>query len=303
MAHKMSFEMLRRQDDLTSQEVIERLKSSEKFKFLSVFEGNEIIKRDREDEGKLAAGIDISIKKGALMPLVTVPSALKINVVGKPADVVAQEILSHLPGKTGNVLILQGLSGTGKGTTVKKLQSALSSCVCWSNGNVFRSLTHLLSAHCDEHKIDFQTALKDGPLLAALMGRLSFKKFGEHDFDVVIDGVTRVSTIQNTLLKMPHIGSRVPSVAEQAQGEVIKFAASAVKVLQDDGCNVILEGRAQTLNYIPTTQRFELVIPDTSVLGQRRAAQRVMALALTKINESATEEEVSRAVELAVEAL
>ena len=39
--------------------------------------------------------------------------------------------------------MLQGLSGTGKGTTVSKLQAALPRAVSWSNGNVFRALTLL----------------------------------------------------------------------------------------------------------------------------------------------------------------
>ena len=41
----------------------------------------------------------------------------------------------------GCVLVLQGLSGTGKGTTVGKLANMLPKAVTWSNGNVFRSLT------------------------------------------------------------------------------------------------------------------------------------------------------------------
>ena len=55
----------------------------------------------------------------------------------------------------GCVLVLQGLSGTGKGTTVAKLQAALPSCVSWSNGNVFRSLTLLAVTHCEQAGVAF----------------------------------------------------------------------------------------------------------------------------------------------------
>eukprot|EP00967_Tisochrysis_lutea_P126208 scaffold212996_cov37-Tisochrysis_lutea.AAC.1 len=44
-----------------------------------------------------------------------------------------------------------------------------------------------------------------------------------------------------------------------------------------------MEGRAQTLDYVRTPHRFTLVLPDPSIIGQRRAAQRMMAAALTRL--------------------
>jgi hypothetical protein len=157
--------------------------------------------------------------------------------------------------------------------------------------------------HCD---LPRQSSLKDGQtfspeiltpdLLKGIFGRLSFKRFDD-SFDVVIDDTIRVSNIANTILKEPDVSSRVPTVAEQTQGEVVLFAAQAIEILKQNGHNVILEGRAQTLNHIPTPHRFELVIPDVAILGSRRAAQRVMAAALEKIKgkKDATVEDVQAA--------
>ena len=68
-----------------------------------------------------------------------------LALLGKSADAVADAIIASLGDapKRGCILVLQGLSGTGKGTTVAKLQATLPKCVSWSNGNVFRSLTLL----------------------------------------------------------------------------------------------------------------------------------------------------------------
>ena len=50
----------------------------------------------------------------------------KIDVLGKTADEVAQEIITKLGADfTGGVLVLVGLSGTGKGTTVVGCTAAL----------------------------------------------------------------------------------------------------------------------------------------------------------------------------------
>lgn len=303
----ISLATLKAQDDRTSTAICGVLKGNAAFTKLSTKEGDDIITRDREDDEKLGVGIQIAVKKGVLPADPNVAPVRKISVVGKTADEVASELLSTCSavgeGK-GHVIVLQGLSGTGKGTTVSKLRATLPKCVCWSNGNVFRSVTHLVSQHCENTKTEFSPAVLTPELLAACMERLKFEQFGD-EFDVVIDGTLRVSTIANTDLKTPTISARVPTVAEQTQGEVVKFAASAVDVLQKAGRNVILEGRAQTLNYIPSPDRFELVIEDTALLGQRRAAQRVMAKALADLagKDDASDDIVQAAVIAAVEAL
>jgi len=88
-----------------------------------------------------------------------------------------------------------------------------------------------------------------------------------------------VSTIINTDLKTPIIRKNLPTVSRLTQGEVINFIGGALKQMAEDGCSVLLEGREQTLNYIRSPHRFELVLPDTTIIGQRRAAQRMAARA------------------------
>jgi hypothetical protein len=72
-------------------------------------------------------------------------------VLGKSADQVANVILTSLgsAARTGCVVILVGLSGTGKGTTVLKLKGQLPNAMTWSNGNIFRALTLLAVRYCE----------------------------------------------------------------------------------------------------------------------------------------------------------
>lgn len=301
--HRLTLQVLRQQDDVCSSCVLALLKGNTKFQQLSKSEGQSIIQRDNEDAEKLSDGIRISINKGILSGHPDVSPVTKINVVGLTAQEVTNKIVQALPSRQGNVIILQGLSGTGKGTTVNKLKDVLPRCVTWSNGNIFRSYTYLCNEMLSAQGKEITPANLTDDLLAAVEKRVTFVKCDDGTFQAMLDGTTRVADVQNTVLKTPLISAKVPTVAQQTQGEVIRFGAGAVKMLSADGYNVILEGRSQTLDYIPSPLRFELVIPEVAVLGQRRAAQRVMAKALEMVSDHATEEEVHKAVERAVEAL
>lgn len=300
---RLTIQVLRQQDDVCSTCVLALLKNNATFQKLSESEGQSILQRDNEDAEKLSDGIRISIRKGILSGHPDVSPVTKINVVGLTAQEVTDKIVKSLPSLHGNVIILQGLSGTGKGTTVNKLKDVLPKCVTWSNGNIFRSYTYLCNEILAAQGKEITTENLTDDVLAAVEKRVTYVKCDDGSFQAMLDGTTRVVDVQNTELKTPLISSKVPTVAQQTQGEVIRFGAAAVKMLSADGYNVILEGRSQTLDYIPTPLRFELVIPEVGVLGQRRAAQRVMAKALEMVGENATEEEVQKAVESAAEAL
>lgn len=300
---RLTLQILRQQDDVCSSCVLAALKNNTHFQSLAESEGRDIISRDNEDAEKLSDGIRIAIRKGILSGNPDVSPVTKVNVVGLSAQEVTDKIVKALPASTGNVIILQGLSGTGKGTTVNKLRDALPRCVAWSNGNIFRSYTYLCNEVLSAEGKEITTENLTDELLAAVERRVSFVKAEDGSFQAMLDGTTRVADVQNTSLKTPLISAKVPTVAQQTQGEVIRFAASAVKMLSADGYNVILEGRSQTLDYIASPLRFELVIPEVAVLGQRRAAQRVMAKALEMVGDAASEEEVQKVVESAAEAL
>merc|ERR1711972_875683 len=105
----------------------------------------------------------------------------------------------------------------------------------------------------------------------------------------------KVSEVANTLLKEPKVSKNIPTVAEKTQGEVVKFAGDAVKKMGDDGTVVLLEGREQTLNFIPSPYRFCLTMSDTTVIGARRAAQRIAAVAAAKVAEGTDPQEAVKA--------
>ena len=152
----------------------------------------------------------------------------------------------------------------------------------WSNGNVFRSITLLAVTWCELNGInefDPSRALTDENI-NNYMSMLTFEKI-ENEWDVIINGLginSSVKQIQNTLLKSTKVSKNIPTVAEQTQGEVINFACKAIEKMRLDGKNILLEGREQTVNYIPTLYRYTLTISDNTLIGKRRAAQRLGAI-------------------------
>jgi hypothetical protein len=177
--------------------------------------------------------------------------------------------------------------------------------VTWSNGNIFRSVTLLAATWCERNDIegfDPDKALsKDN--LQDYMTMLSFGKFakGGTMFDTRIRGLgleLLVSEVQTTELKSPKVSKNIPTVAEFTQGEVVLFAAKAMELLGRDGWVVLLEGREQTVNYVPTPHRFTLTLSDDTLIGKRRAAQRLMGAAVKELNdETVTEEKVGAVLE------
>jgi cytidylate kinase len=241
----------------------------------------QIIARDDEDAQKLQNGIDAAIKKNVLPGDLTPPTYEPVDVLGKTADQVADEIIAKLPKEGGCVMILVGLSGTGKGTTVNKLKSRIPGATAWSNGNCFRSLTLLAVTACEQEGKEFDATCLTPENLAKWAGMLEFGQF-DGKFDIRINGLgidKRVSEIACTLLQEPKVAKNIPTVAQETQGEVVKFAGDAVKKMGDAGTVVLLEGREQTLNFISSPHRFCLTMSDTSVLGARRGAQRIAAAA------------------------
>jgi hypothetical protein len=285
-----AFDELSKQNSETTNLIIHSLRDDPLFQGLAQTDMESIMIRDAEDEEKLAVGIQIAIDKNVLSALDDPPIYFKVDVLGKTAGMVADEIIAEVGSdatSTGGVIVLCGLSGTGKGTTVAKLMEKLPKTVAWSNGNVFRSVAMLCSLHCKQEAITFPDETVLSPEnLASWMGMLHFQydpQHHTHDIQIQaealgVDGF--VSQIKNTDLKSPEVQAILPTVAKYIQGEVIKFANDATTMMCSDGNTVILEGRAQTVNYVDTKNRFELVMSDPSMIGKRRAAQRIAALAL-----------------------
>ena len=303
--------LLAKQNAETSNSLIENLKGSEAFVFLASKEQESTISRDNEDAVKLEKGIEFAKSKGVLDANFVPQPYVDIDVLGKNPSMVADEILAKVKEDTsegaGSVIVLCGLSGTGKGTTVSMLRQKLENdegkqVVTWSNGNIFRSVTLLAVTWCEQQEdcdgFDKEKALTKENL-ESFMGMLSFGKFnGKYDTHIKGLGLDMyISEVQNTELKVPKVSKNIPTVAEVTQGEVVKFAAEAVDIMGNDGLFVLLEGRAQTVDFVRTPYRFTLTLSDETLIGKRRAAQRVMAAALKQTTDAATVEDVEAAVQ------
>mmetsp|Transcript_9513 Transcript_9513/g.10030 ORF Transcript_9513/g.10030 Transcript_9513/m.10030 type:complete len:338 (-) Transcript_9513:7-1020(-) len=283
---KLTQSILTAQNADTSTAIIEILNNDSNFIALSDFEGKLIYNRDLEDDTKLAAGIKIGIERGSLPADFQPEPYHVIDVLGKTPQDVVDVILNHVGenAQSGALIVLCGLSGTGKGTTAALLAKTLPHCVTWSNGNVFRSITLLAVTWCEVNglsEFDASRALSDDNI-RSYMSMLSFEKVNG-EWDVIINGLginTSVSQIQNTDLKSPKVSKNIPTVAQQTQGEVINFARDALEKMRLDGKNILLEGREQTVNYMPTPYRYTLTISDGTLVGKRRAAQRLAGVTL-----------------------
>ena len=75
---------------------------------------------------QLAMGIQQAVKKGVLPPNPPVEPTVNVDVLGKSVDEVCKVITTALGDapSSGCILVLQGLSGTGKGTTVASMRES-----------------------------------------------------------------------------------------------------------------------------------------------------------------------------------
>merc|ERR1711924_334340 len=146
--------------------------------------------------------------------------------------------LGDAPSK-GCVMVLQGLSGTGKGTTVAKLQEKLPKAQTWSNGNVFRSLTLLAVTYSEKENCSLEDSLKPDKL-KEFCDMLEFDTFGKENFDVKIEGLGLkyfVADVEKTVLKDSKVAKNIPTVAGVTQGEVVKFVSGALGKMAAAGIN------------------------------------------------------------------
>lgn len=230
----ITLDLLKKQNAQTSNALIDHWKDSADFLKLAKYEGDLTIRRDEEDGVKLQKGIDFAKSKGVIDPNYVPEPYVHIDVLGKSPDAVASEILTIVKKNStesgeGSVIVLCGLSGTGKGTTVTKLRQKLEDderkqVVTWSNGNIFRSVTLLAVTWCEQNleggAFDKGKALTKENL-QSFMQMLSFDIF-DGKYDTRIKGLgldMLVSQFQNTELKSPKVSKNIPTVAEMTQGK------------------------------------------------------------------------------------
>jgi hypothetical protein len=268
----LGYEALSKQDSVTTDGIINSFSSindSARFDSFARVEMEAMTKRNVEDDEKLDAGIQIAVAKGVLPVLKRTPSYWAVDMADKTPDEVVEELIDLMPdyNKTPGVVVLCGLSGTGKGTTVAKLIEKLPKTLSWSNGNVCRSVAMLASLHCKQnqfgiHASEVTESVLTPENLKSWMGMLKFGRFnGKYDIQIKGLGVdTFVNKIKNTDLKGAVVTAAVPIVAKYLLGEVINFASHALNTMCYDGYSVVVEGRAQTLNHLEANRRYLLLI-------------------------------------------
>ena len=106
------------------------------FRTLANYEGNSTVARDQEDAEKLQIGIDFAKEKGVIDPNFVPEPYVRVDVLGKTPDMVADEIITTVQAKssntsnTGSVIVLCGLSGTGKARRKKTMFFLTHPTVC-----------------------------------------------------------------------------------------------------------------------------------------------------------------------------
>jgi len=73
-------------------------------------------------------------------------------------------------------------------------------------------------------------------------------------------------------------------VAQAAYGQIVVFAANSCRQMVDDGTVVLVEGREQMLDYIPTHYRYCLIMDPIERLGFQRAAQLLAGDIIASLN-------------------
>lgn len=149
------------------------------------------------------------------------------------------------------VITIVGFSGVGKGTTVSSLKTSLTSLrtdlnpdlvLCWSNGNIFRSLTVLTSLYMQQNNLsnveETISGSKSAELKKKLMDCLKFEinpLTSDFDTHIVGFGVDYwVKDIETTVLKGDLVKGKIPTVAKSTQGEVVKYVREAVRKLTEE---------------------------------------------------------------------
>lgn len=254
-----------------SRRIVDLLDGHAAFEALAHKEGLLLEERDREDGYKLKEGIDIARKKGLIPEEEGEITWARIHVDGKLPGAIFEEIMRHSSfDKPGTVLAISGDSGVGKGTLVDELLSRIEDSEKWSNGDIFRILTYFaLQENPDLLRYPESLADKD---FSAICSRIHIEEEGDIRVELP-GGLKDLDEIKNNLLKETSINRALPSVARFTQGEVISIVNRYLE--KNHRKQLILEGRKETLNPIHADFRIELKLKDSTVLGKRRAAQKL----------------------------
>jgi|GEM_PF-5075678 len=170
-------------------------------------------------------------------------------------DRVVGQIKSKLK-KSDCVITLEGVSGSGKSATAERLAERIKA-VRFSFGELFRYLTYLKSA---DSKIAWPAVFK----------KLHYRFSGGRL--ALWNGWVNVSRTLADELRRPEIEAMVPKVAEVTQKPALELFAREITELSKSGRKIVIEGRAFTLDFLPSDVRVKLRC-DTRIRAKRRLKQ------------------------------
>jgi cytidylate kinase len=158
--------------------------------------------------------------------------------------------------KSEHIITLEGISGSGKSSTAECLAKNLGA-VRFSFGELFRYLTYLkLVKGIDNLEAEFKS--------------MSYHYSGSKLF--LYHGTKNISKTLASALRSPEIERNVPKVAEITQKPSIELFAREIALLGKSGRKVIIEGRAFTLDFLPSDVRIKLRC-DARIRAKRRLKQ------------------------------
>ena len=239
------------------------------FRSLAVSELRDLTKRDNRDNKELRKGIWYNVRHDDLPVSVQHKQWQEVTVDSKDPQAIVNDIMASVPSTRDVIVVISGDSGIGKSTIAEELRALIPGSTIWSNGTIFRAITFLYTdqAGDDNRKVN-QIMTK---AVSSIARSLSIKPNGS----ITAENCGRTQTIETAQLHQPIIDKHVPHVARYCQGPVIRLTNQFLSHHENEG-SMIVEGRKASLTYIDATVYIELKISDRTMLGERRAAQRVL---------------------------
>lgn len=155
--------------------------------------------------------------------------------------------------KETKIISLEGKSGVGKSSTTKELAKKLNAKI-FSMGDIFRYLTLLNLA-----KIKFTKSIFNNMYYKSTSGELRL-------FHTNLD----IKKVYGQALRESRVENKIPDIAKKYQKEVIEFSAREISKIRDMSENkIVIEGRAFTLDFLPSDLRIKLVA-DAPIRAERR---------------------------------
>lgn len=238
----------------------------------------ELRTRDMQDEQELREGIRFAGERG-LLTIDSGPREWQILLVdGLSPEDISRRIVNAAPLPTS--VSLSGPSGIGKGTVASALQGVVPELDIWSNGDIFRFLTHM----CLSSEV---LSLKTPPVPSQVFEIADTLQYDQQTgVSAEVDGQKyRLGDINPGVLRTAELAGRVPQIARLTQGNVIQLTNQALSSRQP-GRSLLIEGRRTTLDHLNSKVRIALAISDRHLLGARRVAHRIVTILEDQSDES-----------------